>query len=155
MRVRLSISLGLAVWLAAGSATASTPPVTGLGQSWPNTTDASANPGYHVYVFQRLGVRYVQVNDASGGVRGAIAYDGKSIGGLPVGTDASHWVTPTEGTYVPSRMANGVTVYSDDVMTITVAVQPDGSMLMSAAPVDCHGDPAECSLKNPLVPSSP
>ena len=52
-----------------GAMAANSLPSSGLGQSWPNTTDVSASPHWHVYVFQRNGVRYVQINDLSGKVR--------------------------------------------------------------------------------------
>ena len=42
------------------------PPATGLGQSWPNTTDVSANPNWHAYVFVLGGIKYVQTNDLNG-----------------------------------------------------------------------------------------
>lgn len=54
----------------AAGALAATPPVTGLGQSWPNGADYSASPRFHAYVFDKQGVRYVQINDGNGTVRG-------------------------------------------------------------------------------------
>ncbi|KAF1008682.1 MAG: hypothetical protein GAK28_01110 [Luteibacter sp.] len=62
-----------------GAATAAQPATTGLGSSWPNATDVSASPQYHVYRFERDGIRYIQINDATGTVRGAVAYIGGQI----------------------------------------------------------------------------
>ncbi|HEY4145412.1 hypothetical protein [Pinirhizobacter sp.] len=129
--------------LACASAAAATPPATGLGQSWPNASDVSASPGYHVYVFEKEGVRYVQVNDASGTVRGAIAYtDANTVLDLPIGVDASRWVTVTDGA-APDAAKQ---VYQDDSVTVIVAPQPDGSARMMLAPGDCD-NPAQCSIR--------
>ena len=38
-----------------GTAAATDTPSSGLGQSWPNATDVSANPHWHVYVFVKDG----------------------------------------------------------------------------------------------------
>ncbi len=37
-----------------GFAVAAEPASTGLGQAWPNATDVSLSPHYHVYVFRRV-----------------------------------------------------------------------------------------------------
>lgn len=67
----------------------STQPGTGLGQSWPNATDVSASPHYHVYVFWKDGIRYFQINDLNGNVRAAIAVANHVVLVLPVGLDAA------------------------------------------------------------------
>lgn len=131
-------------FLGCGAAAAATPPATGLGQSWPNTTDVSASPHYHVYLFQRGDVRYLQVNDTAGTVRGAIAViDGEALD-LPVGTDASHWANVAD---TPAPAASE-TVYSDNTVTVLVAPQPDGSARLMLAPGDCD-NPAQCSIRGP------
>jgi hypothetical protein len=130
------------------AAMAQAPAGSGLGQSWPNASDVSASPHFHVYVFERPGLRFVQINDASGTVRGAVAYAGDDIIGLPVGVDASRWVTPTEGTWNPAALAGGEQVYADDVVKVTAAPQPDGTVRLMALPGDCT-NPAECSVKGP------
>ncbi len=106
----------------------------------------SARPHSHVYVFERPGLRFGQINDASGTVRGAVAYAGSDIIGLPVGVDASRWVTPSEGTWTPATQAGGEQVYADGVVKVTAASQPDGTMRLMALPGDCS-NPAECSVK--------
>ncbi|WP_250627105.1 hypothetical protein [Pinirhizobacter soli] len=129
--------------LASASAFAAASPTTGLGQSWPNASDVSASPGYHVYVFEKQGVRYVQVNDAAGTVRGAVAYtDPDTVLDLPIGVDAANWVTVADNT-VPAATQQ---VYQDDAVTVIVAPQPDGSARMMLAPGECD-NPAQCSIR--------
>lgn len=138
-----SLAAGLACVFGTTAAMAAGPTSTGLGQSWPNTTDVSTSPRYHVYVFQKQGVRYVQVNDASGTVRGAVAYTGAdSVLDLPVGVDAGRWVTPA-ATATPAA-STGELVYRDEAVTIRIAVQADGSARMALAS-SCD-DPTKCSI---------
>lgn len=145
--IRPALTIAALVGLScSGVALATTPVGTGLGQSWPNATDVSASPHYHVYVFERPGLRFVQINDASGAVRGAVAYSGTEIIGLPVGVDASRWVTPSEGVWNPATLASGEEVYSDGAVKVTAAPQPDGTVQLLAMPGDCN-NPAECSVK--------
>lgn len=142
-RVRFIAALSAAfVALVSNTAYAGTTPSTGLGQAWPNTADVSASPRFHVYVFQRAGVRYVQVDDGAGTVRGAVAVvDGETLD-LPVGVDANRWsATPA------TSAASGETVYRDDSVSISVSPQPDGTMRLMAAPGDCT-DPAKCSKRD-------
>lgn len=116
---------------------------TGLGTSWPNTTDVSANPRYHVYRFERQGVRYIQVNDANGAVRGAIGYIANQVIELPVGIDASRWTVISNDSSPPP----GDSVYRDDAVSVIVSPRPDGTarlMVMS----ECK-DPIECNRGSP------
>jgi hypothetical protein len=130
----------------ASTAAAATPPSTGLGQSWPNATDVSASPHYHVYVFERLGVRYVQINDLNGNVRAAFGNAGGDIFGLPIGIDASRLATPSEPSEVPAD-STGETVYQDDSSSVQAAPQPDGTIRLLVAS-ECK-NPAECSVHSP------
>lgn len=131
--------------LVAGAATATPSPVTGLGQSWPDTPDVSISPVFHVYRFDKQGVRYVQINDGNGTVRGAVAYiDGQTLE-LPIGVDASRWRVVEAASPDPSD----VTVYRDDGMTIRATPQPDGTMPLTLLPTDCKAHPENCSNKGP------
>ncbi len=121
-------------------------PSSGLGQSWPNATDVSANPHWHVYVFVKDGVRYVQVNDTNGGVHGAVAAAGGEVLVLPIGSDAQNVTTSTDTT-----TSVGETVYSDSSLTINAAVQPTGAVQLKVV-TDCH-DPVECSTN--IAPRNP
>lgn len=117
-------------------------PSSGLGKSWPNATDVSANPHWHVYVFEKDGVRYVQVNDINGGVHAAIATAGGQVLVLPIGADAENVTTSTDTT----TNTTGDTLYSDGSITIRAAAQPTGTPLMSVTTTGCT-DPVECSTR--------
>jgi len=130
----------------ASTAAAAPPPSTGLGQAWPNATDVSASPHYHVYVFERLGVRYVQINDLNGNVRAAFGNAGGDIFGLPIGIDANQLATPSEPSAVPAG-TTGETVYQDDSTSVQAAPQPNGTIRMLVIS-ECK-NPAECSVHGP------
>ncbi|NID04479.1 hypothetical protein HBF26_06255 [Luteibacter jiangsuensis] len=131
----------VAVALGIGAAHAQTA-MSGLGQSWPNATDVSTSPRYHVYVFERSGTRYIQVNDASGAVRGAFARTPYRLTGLPIGTDSL--ATPDER--LPAPVSTAVEpVYDDGTVMVFVAPQPDGTARLMAVPADCKNDPVECT----------
>lgn len=138
------LAAGLACTLFGEAAMAASPPSTGLGQSWPNAADVSATPHFHVYVFQKQGVRYVQVNDTNGTVRGAVAYTAAdSVLDLPIGVDASRWMTSAgDGT---ATETTGEQVYRDEAVVIRVAPQPDGTARLMLAP-GCD-DPLACSIR--------
>lgn len=63
-------------------------PASGLGAAWPNAQDLSRRPEWHVYVFVRDGIKYIQVNDRNGVVRGGVAASasGDTTIALPLGT---------------------------------------------------------------------
>lgn len=138
------LAAGFAGLFATTAVMAAGPVTTGLGQSWPSTADVSTTPHYHVYVFQKQGVRYVQVNDASGTVRGAIAYTAAdSVLDLPIGVDAGRWVTPTDGS--AKTAPAGEQVYRDEAVSISAAPQGNGTTrLMVASNCD---DPRICSIQ--------
>ncbi|MGE7138841.1 hypothetical protein ACQKIE_14545 [Luteibacter sp. NPDC031894] len=117
----------------------------GLGQAWPNATDVSRSPNFHVYVFQRGNTRYIQVNDGNGNVRGAFQRTPYVLGGLPIGVDAEHLATPDEPLPAPASTA-GETVYKDDSVQLFVAPQPDGTMRMMLVPAECK-NPVECTTR--------
>lgn len=120
-------------------------PATGLGQSWPNATDVSASPRWHVYVFERNGVRYVQINDLNGKVRAAFATSGGNFLALPLGVDATRLATPEEP-LAATGQTQGDIVYQDVTTKVLVAPQPDGTARVYAASGDCK-DPIECSAR--------
>lgn len=128
-----------------GAMAANSVPSSGLGQSWPNATDVSASPHWHVYVFQRNGVRYVQINDLNGKVRAAFATASGSFLTLPVGSDAARVATPDEPLPAAGN-TKGDIVYQDSTVKVLVAPQADGSTATYAAAGDCH-DPVECSSR--------
>jgi hypothetical protein len=142
---RLLTTAVLALSSVCGSAWAqqSTIASTGLGQAWPNATDVSSSPRWHVYVFERDGIRYVQVNDLNGTVRGAFAVAGGQFLALPIGTDAQLLSTPQQPrrAAIAPHAAQGQTIYQDNAVKILATPQSQNRVMLDA---DC-GDPAECS----------
>lgn len=124
----------------ATSAMATDTPSSGLGQSWPNATDVSANPHWHVYVFDKDGIRYVQVNDLNGSVHGAIATAGGQVLVLPIGSDSQNVSTATSTTTGTSSQ----TVYSDSRVTISATPLSTGATQLTVT-ATCTGDPLECN----------
>ncbi|MET3650771.1 hypothetical protein [Dyella japonica] len=120
-------------------------PSTGLGQSWPNATDVSTSPHWHVYLFQRDGVRYVQINDLNGKVRAAFAAASGTFLTLPVGSDAAQVATPSEPLPVTGNTAGDI-VYQDGALKVLVAPQADGTARTFVAAGKCT-DPVECSSR--------
>jgi hypothetical protein len=118
---------------------------TGLGQSWPSTTDVSASPRWHVYVFERNGIRYIQINDLSGKVRAAFATSSGNFLALPIGVDAARLATPQEPLQVPASTAGDI-VYQDASVRVLVAPQADGTAQVFVVDGDCK-DPIECSSR--------
>ncbi|WP_196240405.1 hypothetical protein [Dyella choica] len=121
-------------------------PATGLGQSWPNATDVSVSPHYHVYVFVREGIRYIQVNNLNGTVLGAVALADNVVLVLPVGADAQYVTTRTS--FAQSAAAEAV--YSDSSTLVTASPTSTGAVQINVAtkpvitPAICT-NPANCS----------
>jgi len=112
-------------------------PSTGLGQSWPNATDVSASPQWHVYVFVLNGIKYVQINDLNGNVHAAVGTANGAAVVLPVGVDA-----PNVSTSTSSTSSNTQTVYSDSTTTVTATPQSNGTTKFYLQ--EMCGDPYNC-----------
>lgn len=112
---------------------ASEPAATGLGQSWPNATDVSLSPQYHVYVFVRDGLRYIQVNDLNGTVRAAVAVDDNVVLVLPIGVDTPY--VSVKHSYVQSAGGEDTSatdvVYSDSTTRIAATPTSAGALQIS------------------------
>lgn len=123
---------------------------TGLGESWPNATDVSASPHYHVYVFHKDGIRYFQINDLNGNVRAAVAVANGVVLTLPMGLDAaeaSHSVTP--------QTSNASeTVYSDKGVTLTATPQSSGHLIINTAAMADGCDGLDCSVSGVAAPAA-
>lgn len=136
--VRKALLAGLvAIGLTSTAFAQTSTPASGLGQSWPNAADLSADPNWHVYVFVLNGVKYVQVNDLNGNVHAAVGTAGGTTIVLPVGADSQNVST----TQAPAS-SNAVTVYSDTSTTVTATPQTNGTTLFSATPTTaatCQG----------------
>lgn len=129
------------------------PQSNGLGQAWPNAQDVSTSANFHVYVFVRDGVRYLQVNDANGQVRGAVAAAAGQFLVLPLGTDSQRVSTPqTPAAPVPAGVQAGTTqtVYADSASQTQVTVTPlsNGTMIMTTS--ICK-NPEDCSAAAPAT----
>lgn len=72
-----------------------------FGQPFPNIINRSLNPQWRVYIVERDGVRYVQINDLFGHLRTIFAEGNGDVLVTPVGIDASNVervvVIPTNG----------------------------------------------------------
>lgn len=147
---RSVLVLGIVAAVGLSSPAMATPPASsGLGQSWPNTTDVSLSPHYHVYIFKRDGIRYIQVNDANGVVRGAIAIaDGVALV-LPIGVDAAHVKTlriiPGDATPPTSTGSSTETVYRDQASTVSVTPLSSGALAITTLQAANCDNPGECS----------
>lgn len=133
-----ALAMACALFASTGSAQTATP-ATGLGQAWPNAQDVSQNPHYHVYIFKKDGIRYIQVNDLAGGVLGAFAVAGKEILALPIGHTATVTTTASPEVSTASQ-APSETVYRDSTATV---------LLQSC------GDPWSCGGGNVVAVPSP
>lgn len=116
--------------------------VTGLGQAWPNASDVSTNPHFHVYRFERDGIRYIQINDLQGNVRAAVASASGATFALPIGVDAQNVAVTTGRSLANLAQA----VYQDDGLTVAAVPQSDGSMRIVAM-AGC-GNPQQCTGGN-------
>lgn len=140
--VRAALFAALAV---SGTAMAGQFPATGLGQSWPNASDVSSSPRWHVYVFVKDGVRYIQVNDLNGKVRGAFATANGQFLVLPVGADAENASAGPNSSALTTAITGrtGETVYRDGQVRITATRLANGMTALDASST-CN-DPVECS----------
>ena len=125
-------------------------PATGLGQAWPNATDVSASPNWHVYVFRLHGIKYIQINDLSGTVHTAIGTANGATIVLPVGVDAQNVKTTAAAVSSTAQV-----VYSDASTTVTATPQSSGTTVFtvqsqeeSCPEGDCSGGNVEESVQH-------
>lgn len=156
MRAKKMRLLPIALVLLASYGTAwaqqTAPAATGLGQSWPNTGDVSSSPRWHVYVFERDGIRYIQVNDLNGTVRASFAAVDGAFLVLPAGVDAQRataTVRPAAMARVQSASAPE-TVYNDGL--VKVVANTDGHNMSWTAQSTCTGRPEDCNGMRALTP---
>jgi hypothetical protein len=139
-RTALAGMTALGITCTAAAQTSSPTPATGLGESWPNATDVSASPNWHVYVFQKDGVRYIQVNDRNGTVHAAVGNAGRTVFALPVGVDAPRVAIADTS----NERGSSETIYQDAEVTIEAAAQSDGrSQIMATG--RCQDGPDNCT----------
>jgi hypothetical protein len=154
-----ALCAGLLVMGLAAPALAAGPSGTGLGQAWPNAPDVSTSSHWHVYVFTSNGIRYVQVNDLAGNVRGAFAAAHGQFLVLPMGRDASRVWTPHQppaiGRGVAALSSYAQSIYRDGAVELKAIPLSDGTTMFTATatpatapataaspcsnPVECNG----------------
>ncbi|HEX7816193.1 hypothetical protein [Dyella sp.] len=140
--------VALGGFIFAGAAMAGSPPSSGLGQAWPNAQDVSSSTRFHVYVFVKDGVRFIQVNDTAGNVRAAIATAGNQLMNLPIGTASQVIIDSTSAQ--PSSA--GEPVYQDVGVQISAQALSNGTLLFTAI---SKCDPVECNSRvRSVQPSS-
>ncbi|MGC1548225.1 MAG: hypothetical protein WA777_06815 [Rhodanobacter sp.] len=127
-------------------------PSTGLGQAWPNATDVSSSPHYHVYVFQKDGIKYVQVNSLNGTVLGAFATAGDVLLALPMGTNAEP-ANASTAPFTATRASSTETVYSDKAVQIVATPQSNGTTVKALLMAICT-DPVACGLNQVVSPTN-
>jgi hypothetical protein len=66
----------------------------GLGEALPPAPDLAADPAWAVYEFERGGIRYLQINDATGQVRAAAGRIGDALWVLPIGSSPDRLALP-------------------------------------------------------------
>jgi hypothetical protein len=133
-----------AAGLASTIAHAQTAVVNDLGKAWPNAQDVSVNPNWHVYAFERGGVRYIQINDRHGVVHAAIGLVGNAAFALPMGVDAQRvFVTSTSGIGTTSEV-----IYRDATAMVSIDGRGDGTDGVVARMIAPCDDPAYCNQSN-------
>lgn len=143
-KARVLLFVGLAMGVS--GVVNATPPATGLGQAWPNATDVSVSPHYHVYAFLLNGVRYLQVNGLDGSVLGAVGTAGGQFIVLPIG-NATQVSTPQQSATTPTAATSSTSevVYQDASTVLTATPQSDGTTALTAATADMCSDPTVCN----------
>ncbi|KAB0531391.1 hypothetical protein CAI18_11315 [Xanthomonas citri pv. punicae] len=106
---------------------------TGLGERSPAAAaNLTLDPAWPIYEFQRDGVTYLQINDASGGVRAVVARIDNAMWVLPMGKDADRvsvpsantlWGNPTSAATAAEPGPNARTIYRTTHFTVQVERQ--------------------------------
>lgn len=89
-------SMALACCPDDGQGTPKTVGTTGLGETNPPGNDLATDPSWRVYEFERDGVRYYQINDATGRVRAATGRIADTFWIMPIGSDADRVYLPQD-----------------------------------------------------------
>lgn len=97
--------------------------IRGLGESAPAATNLSTNASARIYQFERNGVTYLQINDGTGQVRGAIGRIGDTAWVTPMGKDVDR--VSTVDTFDSSR---GTVVYDARYFTVQLASSANGDV---------------------------
>lgn len=145
MKLKLILLTLVVSFGATATAFASTPRVMlsqqdvihGLGEHFPVAKDVSRSQNFHVYVFKKDGISYVQINRLDGSVLTAVALAGSASFVLPVGELAASRVTIASGAAVTNAATTAATtcpcsgqvVYSGPDGTVIVVYGSDGTVI--------------------------
>lgn len=124
-KYRLNVLAGLLIFVMSAVASAASP-TTELGKSQPNAPDLSLRAPWHVYVFQRDNVEYVQINDVNNNVRAAFANANGQTLVLPMGTDAGRVFVQQQPIAIQQISRTSDTVYRDNQVQVVIVPQPTG-----------------------------
>lgn len=94
---------------------------TGLGSPSPAAANQSLDANWQVYVFERSGVRYLQVNDRNGAVHAVAGHIGNLAWVLPIGVDANRVSTPQEPRPTPAGATRSVVYRSPEIVVAAYA----------------------------------
>jgi hypothetical protein len=97
-----------------------------LGKAHPQTEDLSISPNWHVYVFHRDGIKFIQINDQQDHVRAAFATGNGSYLVLPIGEDARQVSTPQRPLSFHGAGMLSEAVYADSTVQVVMAPQAGG-----------------------------
>ncbi len=123
----LNVLAGLLIFVIAATASAATA-ATDLGKNQPDTPDRSQLAPWHVYVFHRDNVEYVQINDANHNVRAAFANANGQTMVLPMGSDNERVSAVQQSTIAQQPASSaGSTVYRDNQVKVVVTPQASGT----------------------------
>lgn len=145
MKLKLVLLAALVSFGAVATASAATPRVVlsqqdaipGLGEQFPIAKDVSRSRNFHVYVFKKDGISYVQINRLDGPILTAVALAGSGSFVLPVGELAASQVAVASGNAVTNAVAtagatcpcSGQVVYSGPEGTVIVIYGSDGTVI--------------------------
>ncbi|MFC6838874.1 hypothetical protein [Xanthomonas theicola] len=93
----------------------------GFGESAPLAENLSSNTSVRIYQFERSGVTYLQINDATGQVRGAVGRIENTAWVTPMGKDVER-ITIVEAL----DKSRGAVVYDARYFTVQVASTANG-----------------------------
>jgi hypothetical protein len=94
----------------------------GLGQSHPMASNASQDPNWQVYGFERDGISYFQVNDLAGRVHVIIGRAGDTFWALPAGDVPFRASVPTRRESVPEGADSAVVFRHEDFSIVRYGV---------------------------------
>lgn len=136
MKLGFAITAGLGIALGM-AASVNAADLRGLGTTWPNAADVSRSVQFHAYRWDANGMKYVQINNASGNPVMALAVAGRQVLILPIGN-------PDVVQVLASKPASsgGQVIYDDGQLSV-VGDPTAGMQVVNSVDEECR-DPVEC-----------